>query len=331
MNASYPRLIRRVKAALVDFFIITVIVVFYLAAIAENESVPNHLKFLIILLPIFIVEPLLVARTGGSPGHHLFNIKIREKSKDKKLSLQKSIARFFLKVLLGFVSLPLTVFTRKNMMLHDIFSGSVVDFKFPELSETKIDFEMSYIAKGAIKNLYLERGLFRIDGKTIHFGEPSGKTSFYFCVLFAVAFYLTIFGLILYFGDNTATCLFMFLSIYCSPVIVLPIKDMILSDQVSVDFERGEISTTSVMGKKKYYPFHDSSELSFDYGVYWSRRTHAWKLVLTNNKNKFILTRGISFRKEAMQLCEILKIFKEFSMDEESCENVELLKDLSLI
>ncbi|MFT5700441.1 MAG: putative RDD family membrane protein YckC [Desulforhopalus sp.] len=331
MDASYPRFIRRVKAALIDSFIIAILVVFCVAALAESESVPSYFKIFIILLPIFIIEPLFVALTGGSPGHHLFNIKIRGKSEDKKLSIQKSILRFFLKVLLGFISLPLVIITRKNLILHDIASGSIVDFKYPEPAKDKIDLEISYISKGIIKSEYLDRGVFTIDGKAIHFGKPNSKTV-YFCYLFiATLFYLTMFGVILHFGDNTATCLFMFITIYCSSMFILPIKDMLLSDQVYVDFKKGEISTTSVFGKKKNYPFLNVSDISFDYGVYWSRRAHSWKLILINKKRKFIVARDISFRKEAIQLCEILKTFKQFAVDEESCENVELLKDLSLI
>jgi uncharacterized RDD family membrane protein YckC len=331
MDASYPKFIRRVKAALVDSFIIAILVVFCVAAITKSELVPSYLNIFIILLPIFIVEPLFVALTGGSPGHHLFNIKIRGKSKDEKLSIKKSILRFFLKVLLGFISLPLVIITHKHLMLHDIASGSIVDFKYPEPTKDKIELKISYIAKGIIKREYLDRGVFTIEGKTIHFGKPNSKAVF-FCYLFiATLFYLTMFGVSLHFGDNTAKCVFMFVTIYCSSMFILPIKDMLLSDQVYVDFKIGEISTTSVFGKKKNYPFQNVSDISFDYGVYWSRRAHSWKMILTNKKSKFIVARDISFRKEAIQLCEILKTFKQFAVDEESCENVELLKDLSLI
>jgi uncharacterized RDD family membrane protein YckC len=331
MDASYPRFIRRVKAALVDSFIIAVLVVFCVAALAVGESAPSYFNIFIILLPIFIIEPLLVALTGGSPGHHLFNIKIREKSEDKKLSIRNSAVRFFLKAFLGLISLPLVLLTHKHLMLHDIASGSIVDYKSPEPTKDKTDLDISYIAKGIIKMKYLDRGVFTIDGKTIHFGKPSGKISF-FCYLFlATLFYLTTFGFILYFGDNTATCLFMFVTIYCSPGFILPIKDMLLSDQVYIDFKIGEISTTSVLGKKKNYPFQNVSDISFGYGVYWNIRAHSWKLILTNRNKNFIVARGISFKKEAMQLCEILKFLKQFTVDEESCENVELLNDLSLI
>lgn len=137
MDASYPRFIRRVKAALIDSFIIAMLVVFGVAALAESESVPSYFEIFIILLPVFIIEPLLVALTGGSPGHHLFNIKIREKSEDKKLSIRKSVVRFFLKAFLGLISIILVSLTHKHLMLHDIVSGSIVDFKSPELTKGK--------------------------------------------------------------------------------------------------------------------------------------------------------------------------------------------------
>lgn len=101
-------------------------------ALAGIESVPNYLRIFIVLLPIFLFEPLLVTLTGGSPGHHLFKIKIRATSEDKKLPILKSIIRFVVKALLGFISLTLILFTKKHQALHDIASDSIVVLKSPE-------------------------------------------------------------------------------------------------------------------------------------------------------------------------------------------------------
>lgn len=132
MDASYPRFIRRVKAALVDSFIIAILMVSLVPALAGIESVPNYLRIFIVLIPIFLFEPLLVTLTGGSPGHHLFKIKIRATSEDKKLPILKSIIRFVVKALLGFISLTLILFTKKHQALHDIASDSIVVLKSPE-------------------------------------------------------------------------------------------------------------------------------------------------------------------------------------------------------
>ena len=132
MEASYSRFIRRVKAALVDSFVLALIMVSVVPALAGIESLPHFFRILITLLPIFLFEPVLVTLTGGSPGHHLFRIKIRNIAEDRKLSILKSIIRFIVKAFLGFISLTLILFTKKHQALHDIASGSIVVLKSPE-------------------------------------------------------------------------------------------------------------------------------------------------------------------------------------------------------
>jgi len=238
MNAPYPRLIKRIKAALVDFSITTLLLFFCAVILQEWETTPSYLKFFVFLLPIFITEPLLVSLTGGSLGHHLFNIKIKEKAKGKRLSIPKCIIRFLLKVFLGPISTLYVLLTSKHLMFHDIITGSIVDYKSQELPEEKVDLDINYIDKGIIKHKYVDRGFFTIAEHSIYFGNPSSYGTFFCYLSIAIIFYLTTFCFVLYYRDSTAAFLFAFVTIYCSPSFILPIKDMLLSNHSHSHFSR---------------------------------------------------------------------------------------------
>lgn len=191
---------------------------------------------------------------------------------------------------------------------------------------------ISYIDKGIIAAEYLDSGIIAVDGKVVHFGKQGTKVAFYFSIivgLLVLSFMMFFINQVI--KDDLLVFLVIFVTLYLLPSLLLPMKDMLFSNQIDVDFAIGEISTTNVFGKKKKYPIKEMGDINFCHGVYWGNRRHFYKIVLNDQKNKFIVIRGIPFKKEAKKLCLLLNDFKRFSVDGSEGKNMQALKDLSLI
>jgi uncharacterized RDD family membrane protein YckC len=132
MKIYYPNFNRRVKAALVDSLIFALLTVSIVPILAGINSIPDWLRIILILSPFFILEPVLVSYTGGSPGHHLFKIRIRDIGSDTNISILSATVRFLFKILLGLISLFFILFTKKHQAIHDLVVKSIVVLKNPE-------------------------------------------------------------------------------------------------------------------------------------------------------------------------------------------------------
>ena len=87
----YPRLIKRVRAVLIDSVLLPVaILVTLLLGNALGVSHPVG-KAMLILAPIFILEPGLVAFTGGTVGHHLMKIRITRTDGKRNINIFAAI------------------------------------------------------------------------------------------------------------------------------------------------------------------------------------------------------------------------------------------------
>ena len=102
---SYPRLIRRVRAILIDSVLLP-ITVFGTLILGDALGVTHtYGKVALILVPIFVLEPGLVAVTGGTVGHHLMKIRIATIDGQRNINIFAATLRFLAKLLLGWLSL----------------------------------------------------------------------------------------------------------------------------------------------------------------------------------------------------------------------------------
>ncbi len=86
-------------------------------------------KVMLIVMPIFILEPALVAFTGGTVGHHLLKLRITRLDGKGNINILAATARFIVKLLLGSVSLIFVLTTRKHQAVHDLVARSLVVHK----------------------------------------------------------------------------------------------------------------------------------------------------------------------------------------------------------
>ena len=126
IQVFYPRQIRRVRAILCDSVLLPIIV--FGTLIIGDASGVSHLygKVALALVPIFILEPGLVAFTGGTIGHHLFKIRVAKTSGYGNINIVAATVRFVVKMLLGWLSLIFVLTTRKHQAGHDLLARSVV-------------------------------------------------------------------------------------------------------------------------------------------------------------------------------------------------------------
>jgi uncharacterized RDD family membrane protein YckC len=128
---SYPRLIRRVQALLIDSLLVSICALGAMVA-ASSFEIKGVYAALVAGFVIFLLEPALVSFTGGTVGHHLRGLTVIHPKSRKKLNILIAILRFVLKVPLGSLSLITYFTTKRYQAFHDLISSSIVVLKQPE-------------------------------------------------------------------------------------------------------------------------------------------------------------------------------------------------------
>ena len=150
-SVYYPRLVRRVRAVLIDSVLVPVAAIAALL-IGVSAGITDPLaKILLFVAPIIILEPFLVMSTGGTVGHHLTRLKVMKKDGTGHIGFIPATIRFLVKLFLGWFSFIFILTTRKHQAVHDLAAGSIVVHRditnLPEheiLTERKIDTEYEY-------------------------------------------------------------------------------------------------------------------------------------------------------------------------------------------
>lgn len=116
---------RRLQALIVD--VVVVYTVFVGSAFwVSSTQLSSFSRVSLVVFLVLVLEPVLVAFTGGSIGHHLKGLRIERVESHKNLNLGLAIVRFVIKNLLGLVSLAFMLTTKRHQTLHDMAANSVV-------------------------------------------------------------------------------------------------------------------------------------------------------------------------------------------------------------
>jgi uncharacterized RDD family membrane protein YckC len=128
-TVAYPRLIKRVRAVLIDWIVLTVAA--FGTLILGGMLGVSHVygKVMLVLGVIFVLEPGLVAFTGGTIGHHLQRIRITRADGKGNINIFFAFFRFIVKTLLGWLSFIFVLTTTRHQAVHDLVAGSVVIYK----------------------------------------------------------------------------------------------------------------------------------------------------------------------------------------------------------
>ncbi len=128
----YPRLLRRIQAVLIDSVITPVVFFISIIVVGTLPTESSLLRGFFSFAPALSMEPLLVAFTGGTIGHHIIGLKVRYVQEDKYISIFHALLRFVLKIFLGLPSLILVLITKRHQAIHDALSQAIVVHKSTE-------------------------------------------------------------------------------------------------------------------------------------------------------------------------------------------------------
>ncbi len=127
---AYPRLLRRLQAVSIDSIVVPIAAIGMLVVTSAFTTIP-WIKVSAAALAILVLEPGLVAFTGGTIGHHMIGLKVQDSVRESNIGLVRATLRFLIKVLLGLPSLIFVLMTRRHQALHDWVTGSVVLLRNP--------------------------------------------------------------------------------------------------------------------------------------------------------------------------------------------------------
>ncbi len=126
MTILYARAQRRCVAAMLD--IVFILLLMPLMAIAYNAVFDEASAFraFIVLSPLLLLDPLFVSLAGATPGQFLLGMRVRRSETMGRCPLYLSLPRYFVKLLLGTISLLYMYNSRRHQTLHDRLAGTVV-------------------------------------------------------------------------------------------------------------------------------------------------------------------------------------------------------------
>lgn len=128
----YPRLVRRVRAHLIDEMVVLAVIAAWLALLPWLQETSPAQRILALIGLLLLAEPCLVSWTGGTIGHHVMRLRIRDARTQRNLGLIRATLRAVLRLMLGWLSLLFILVTRRRQALHDVLLNSVVVIGRPE-------------------------------------------------------------------------------------------------------------------------------------------------------------------------------------------------------
>jgi uncharacterized RDD family membrane protein YckC len=131
-QTSYPRLLRRVQALLIDSLLFFLVIFAWWVTFPLVENQPIWIRVMLPVTGWLIIDPILVSLTGGTPGHHMRQIVVFKSSQRERLGLLQSLIRSLLKLITGWWSFVFVLMTKRHQALHDLLARSVVILRQPD-------------------------------------------------------------------------------------------------------------------------------------------------------------------------------------------------------
>jgi uncharacterized RDD family membrane protein YckC len=135
----YARIRPRMWAFLVDYFLLLVVFALLAFVGAQLESVPRLRAALLLawILLAILYEPIMVARTGATVGHHLNNICVVVDATERAPGFLRALARSLTKGLLGGLSFLWMMGSERQQAIHDAITGVTVRIRDPRFASRR--------------------------------------------------------------------------------------------------------------------------------------------------------------------------------------------------
>jgi uncharacterized RDD family membrane protein YckC len=127
---AYGRFSRRLKAVVIDWMIIMLLLVaaLFAAVSANSDRIGRILGFTVAVIWL-LYEPLLVSLTGSTIGHYLTNLRVVDNRSHRNISFPKAVARVVIKGVLGLYSFVTMATTSRHQAVHDLLTQSTVQIR----------------------------------------------------------------------------------------------------------------------------------------------------------------------------------------------------------
>lgn len=136
---SYPGILDRIKAILIDGFVLIVLILIVGFVFSQFQSVPDNARIIAFVSIFFLYDPFFTSILGGTIGHHVVGIRVkRELNEEKNILFPFAIMRFIVKASLGWISLLTVSGSEKRQAIHDVVAGSVVVYeRYKDTTDSK--------------------------------------------------------------------------------------------------------------------------------------------------------------------------------------------------
>ena len=129
-SPAYGRFSRRLRAFVIDWIIIVLLLVgvLFAAVSADSNRVGRILGFAFVAVWL-LYEPLLVSLTGSNIGHYFSNLRVVDDRTHGNVSFLKAVARLVIKTGLGLYSFITMATTSRHQAVHDLLTRSTVQIR----------------------------------------------------------------------------------------------------------------------------------------------------------------------------------------------------------
>jgi uncharacterized RDD family membrane protein YckC len=131
MYATFPRRLNALTTDTATIVCFLIVVVFLVPVVEEVDALRITL-FLVCCVVLFLYEPTLVSRFGGTLGHMFQNLRVVDSRTGGNVPFWKAVVRFWLKAVLGVFSFLSMAFTKRHQAIHDLLTASTVQIRDPE-------------------------------------------------------------------------------------------------------------------------------------------------------------------------------------------------------
>lgn len=124
-NHRYPLLVKRYQSLLIDFLILSAIMIVTMVIMGESESRQTVMTAMGVVF-VFLYEPVLTTY-AATLGQYIIGIRVRDaRNPEKRINILQAYIRIAIKLLLGWLSLVTINFNPQHRAIHDMAGASVV-------------------------------------------------------------------------------------------------------------------------------------------------------------------------------------------------------------
>ncbi len=130
VEPAYGRFSRRLKAVVIDWIIVALLLVaaLFTAVSVGSDRIGRILGFTFVAIWL-LYEPLLVSLTGSTVGHYRTNLRVVDNRTHGNVSFLKAVARVTIKTVLGLYPFVTMATTSRHQAVHDLLTRSTVQIR----------------------------------------------------------------------------------------------------------------------------------------------------------------------------------------------------------